>query len=233
MIFILTATVNVFFDVHPSFSNSVVRRSEYIENLKFLSSNLIASSFIDSEIYFIENSSDLVENFDLYPDLPNVKYITFDQDLNSMKGKGYCEIQMIDHILKTVQSCSFFIKVTGRYSISNWQELLISLQSVRSPHCLLGTEEINYISNQFSSRFFLCSIPFWKSVFMQTMLSKVNDNHGYFIEHALFDLSLFCKPLIFNVLPSKNASSATTSSSLRISPFLRYIKKFVYFLVRS
>ena len=232
MIFIITATVNVFLDVHPVHSNSVLRRKEYIQNLKMLSASLSKSSLSNCKIYFVENSLDLVDNLNLYPQLPNLQYVNFDKTYDSAKGKGYCEIEMINYVLENIDSCELFVKITGRYSISNLHHVLDQLSLLNYASELLGTEEINVISKQFSSRFFFASISYWKSIFVQTMLSKVDDNIGYFIEHSLYDLSLFYKPVTLDVLPSSSATSATTSNSLRINPIMRLLKKLVYLFVK-
>ncbi len=230
MIFILTATVNVFLDVHPDFACSSRRRNEYIQNLTHLSSILL---HYDHKIFFVENSSDLVDNLGFYPNLSNVEYIALNQSSTSVRGKGYCEIEMINHVLKIVGPCDFFIKITGRYSISNWHKILVNLRSINYCDHLIGTEDINFLSHQFSSRFFLISYSLWRSKFAQTFLAHVNDNFGYFIEHALFDLSRFSDPIVFDVLPSRIATSATTSSSLRMNPLVSRLKKFIYVLLKS
>ena len=233
MIFIITATVNVFLKVHPVYSNSVLRRNDYIQNLKILSASLLNSTLSNYKIFFVENSSDLVDNFSLYPELPNLHYVNFDRTFDYSKGKGYCEIQMINHILENLDSRDLFVKITGRYSIANLQHVLDKLSILNHASELLGTEEINVISKQFSSRFFFASISYWKSIFAQAMLSKVDDNIGYFIEHSLYDLSLFYKPVTLDVLPSSSATSATTSNSLRINPFKRLLKRIVYLFIKS
>ena len=232
MIFIITATVNVFLDVHPDHSSSISRRNEYIQNLISLNTSLSRSNLSTYKIFFIENSSDLVCNLNLYPHLSNVEYVNFDRNLNFSRGKGYCEIQMINHVLDSFDSSSFFVKVTGRYFIANWHYIFKKLPLRNHSPNLLGTEEINVISKQFSSRFFLASFSCWRSKFAQAMLSKVDDNIGYFIEHALYDLSCFYKPVILDVLPSRTATSATTSNRLRLNPFMRLFKKIIYLFVK-
>ena len=232
MIFIVTATVNVFLDVHPDHSSSVSRRNEYIGNLMVLSSSLLRSSLSNSKIFFVENSSDLVHNFNLYPNLSNVEYVNSDRMMNSSKGKGACEIEMINNVLHGLNSSCLFVKITGRYSISNLNDILTTFPSINNSLEILGTEEINVISKQFSSRFFFSSIPFWTSTYSQAMLSKVDDNVGYFIEHALYDLSLISKKVILDVLPSRTATSATTAYNLRLNPFKRLLKRIVFFFVK-
>lgn len=232
MIFIITATVNVFLDVHPDHSYSASRRNDYIQNLRSLSATLFSSSLSNYKILFVENSSDLVDNLHLYPQLPNLEYVNFNKPLDFSKGKGFCEIEMINFILDDLESCDLFVKITGRYSIANMHHVLHKLRLLNHSSDLLGTEEVNSISNQFSSRFFFASISCWKSLFVQSMLLKVDDNVGYFIEHSLYDLSLFYTPVILDVLPSSSATSATTSNSLRVNPILRLLKKLVYLVVK-
>lgn len=231
MIFIITATVNVFLDVHPDHSSSVARRNQYIENLMLLSSSLLRSPLSSCKIFFVENSSDLVHNFNLYPSLSNVEYVNYDKIMNSSKGKGACEIEMVNNVLHGLDYSCSFVKITGRYSISNLNEVLVQLSLINNSFEILGTEEINVLSKQFSSRLFFSSIPFWTSRYAQAMLSKVDDNIGYFIEHALYDLSLISKHVILDVLPSTTATSATTANNLRLHPARSLLKRIVFFFV--
>ena len=163
----------------------------------------------------------------------NVEYINFDRDLIFSKGKGYCEIQMINYALEGLDSCDFFVKITGRYSISNWNTILKRLLLINNSPELLGTEEINFISNQFSSRLFFISFSYWRSKFVQFMLSKVDDNNGYFIEHSLYNLSLYTQPILLDVVHSNSATSATTSRNLRENPIKQQLKSIIYFFLNT
>ncbi|HJI74602.1 MAG TPA: hypothetical protein OIM03_10105 [Veillonellaceae bacterium] len=94
-----------------------VRRLEYLKALNYYSQY--------GKIYFLENSGYDIESDEAFTSIPNVNYRKFPRDENDRHAIGYQEFKMLDDwILNEKNPPQSWIKLSGRYIIENFPEIL-------------------------------------------------------------------------------------------------------------
>jgi len=111
------------------------------------------------------------------------------------KGKGYQEYLMINNT-QLIQSNSSFIKLSGRYCFSNFN--MIISQCFDSKNIVCTHDIVGKLTH--SSIFYL---PKGLSVnlFSTPCFSHINDDAGFYFEHALFESLRSFKTVSFNSRP--------------------------------
>ena len=130
--------------------------------------------------------------------IKNTEYYGFD----NKKGKGFNEYLMIKLALersKTLNECTHFLKITGRYPMLNILEMLgemekrgkqkammTDIKEFRLYEKLRGT---SYGSRWGDSRFFLVAVDFYKQNLMNCYKEMDESVYGKYAEDYLYELS--------------------------------------------
>lgn len=116
----------------------------------------------------------------------NVEFVTFQNntDLVRVKGKGYGEGEIVLHALthsKTLAAAQFFAKCTAKLYVRNYAKCL----AVFNGKFMCGVYGKNSI-RCLDTRFYVSSREFWLKYFADAHF-RVDDPHGYYIEHSYLD----------------------------------------------
>lgn len=127
-----------------------------------------------------------------------------DYGFDNRKGKGYNEYLMIKLALQrsqTLQSCSHFMKITGRYPMLNIKEMLAEMEKRgRDKVMMCDVKEFklyeklrgtSYGSRWGDSRYFLMSVEFYKCHLMDCYQEMDDCIFGKYAEDFIYNLS--CK----------------------------------------
>lgn len=127
---------------------------------------------------------------------------TEDFGFDNRKGKGYNEYLMIKLALQrsqTLQSCSHFLKITGRYPMLNIKEMLGEMEKRgRDKVMMCDVKEFklyeklrgtSYGSRWGDSRYFLMSVDFYKHHLMDCYREMDDRNYGKYAEDYIYQLS--------------------------------------------
>lgn len=136
--------------------------------------------------------------------LPNETRNKEDYGFDNSKGKGYNEYLMIKlAILRshTLQSCSHFLKITGRYPMLNIKEMLGEMEKRgRDKVMMCDVKEFkiyeklrgtSYGSRWGDSRYFLMSVDFYKTHLLDCYQEMDESVFGKYAEDYIYQLS--CK----------------------------------------
>lgn len=173
---IITATItpNSNFVVQ---SDALARRNEYLEVLKYYSSNF------SGDIYFVENSAfdfEKDEGFQTLTKQENVFILNFPKSNAFKKGKGYQEFEVLDKVLSQLENkYEEFIKVSGRYLTTNFKELITQENS----GIVIDRHQKKKVA---ITSFFRCKMDFYQKE-IRGCFKNVNDDKGIFIEHVIYD----------------------------------------------
>lgn len=163
-------------------ANPHQRRNEYLENLKFYS-----SEFPDYTVFFLENS---VYNFSSDTEFTsvlsskNITLIKFPVSDKFEQGKGYQEFEMLDKVIE--QECKnykYFVKITGRYRVLNLKNLL-------STNCETILLDLHKKPAVAQTNVFMVNGMFYRENFMG-LYKQVDDSKGIFIEKIIYNKIIF------------------------------------------
>lgn len=124
---ILTGTI-IPNSVHTSHIDPLSRLDDYMTALQFY-----CEALSHDDIYFIENSEFDLSSHKQFTELQSknhFKVIRYPKSTEYNKGKGYQEFEMVQKAVEDLRKqYNFFIKITGRYRITNIQKLIKNLYS--------------------------------------------------------------------------------------------------------
>lgn len=177
---ILTATVRPSHQKNLMVIDPVVREQEYIVSLK----NWIHCSRID-RIYFCDNSGwDLSAIKESVNCCERVKFISVpSQDREIEKGKGYCEVGLIEAAIKEIENsnpASRIVKSTGRNWVSNSDKVLSDFPA----NCHILTSDLSRNLRYSDSRFFVAPLSFYRDYVVREK-HFLNDDAGFAFENML------------------------------------------------
>ncbi|MBC3537804.1 hypothetical protein [Megasphaera hominis] len=191
---VLTGTIKPTTDT-TKYKDWKSRRREYLESLNYY------SSF--GKIYFLENSDYDLENDKEFINIPNVVYRKFSKDKNNNHNIGYQEFKMLDDwILNEENPPSRWIKLSGRYIIENFAEILNQAQksdkelimdltiNKRWADTYLFCIDTSFYKKNFAGIYVYCA-PFVaiESVLYDSLCYyKLLDNIEFFKREPLFDV---------------------------------------------
>ena len=215
---VLTATIipNAILTEHSDFMQ---RRTEYLKAIDFY------QRFAD--VYFLENSSyDLASDAE-FSKYKNVHIRKFPISGYPQKGKGFQEFEMLDAWLSAeVSPPSHWIKVTGRYIVQNFSEILQDCSDNKEDELII---ERKFFRSKFTRTDIFCV----KSSFYRSHLlgayKHCNDASRRYIEHVV---SAKIKNLdhvrVFGVTPLIARISGSTGKAYKIT----LIEKMKYWINR-
>jgi hypothetical protein len=172
---IITATItpNSNFISH---ANPKERRTEYLEVLKYYITNY------SGDIYFTENSAYNFDDDEAFQNLfkqKNVFFLNFQKSTEIEKGKGYQEFKVLDELVSKLENkYDEFIKVTGRYLVTNFN----TLAKQENKGIIIDRHEIKKVA---ITSFFKCNMDIYQSL-IKNSYKEVNDAQGIFIEHIIY-----------------------------------------------
>ena len=140
------------------------------------------------KIVFCDNSLCPKEEFEIYKKkaIQNKKefeYLTFmgNKEKAIKQGKGYGEGEIIEYVLinsQLFQDEDYFVKITGRLRVRNINKILPSMKAI---------VRINmFNSERVDTRLYGMPVTIYKR-FLIHAYYNVDDNNGYYLEHAFTD----------------------------------------------
>lgn len=154
------------------------RRDEYYSSLLFYAAN-----FQKDDLYFLENSS-----YDFSTDIEFQK-LFLDKRITLLKfpvsdkfnqGKGYQEFEMLDAaVSKLSDSYNSFIKITGRYQVSN-------LKGLTNFYCDGLVADFHKKFKVTQTNVFYFNGNFYNK-YLKSLYLKVNDDKGIYIERVIYE----------------------------------------------
>lgn len=183
MILLLTGCITPDGMSYTFLNNKEEREKQYVDAIRYY---LLNTHY---PIVFAENSgTDISCLFDDYIKSGRMEYISFHGNLNKERGKGYGECEILQYALEHSTiikklNCEHIVKITGRLRIKNIK-ILISFHTLFSGK----RTTICSINSDFSfpdSRIIIASKEFYYSFLKKK--EYIDDNKGYFFEHALCD----------------------------------------------
>ena len=215
---VLTATIipNAILTEHSDFMQ---RRAEYLKAIDFY------QRFAD--VYFLENSSyDLASDAE-FSKYKNVHIRKFPISGYPQKGKGFQEFEMLDAWLSAeVSPPSHWIKVTGRYIVQNFSEILQDCSDSKEDELMI---ERKFFHSKFARTDIFCV----RSSFYQSHLlgayQHCNDASRRYIEHVISSKIKNLEHVrVFGVTPLIVRISGSTGRAYKITP----IEKIKYWISR-
>ena len=221
---------------YTALSNIEERKAQYIEAIHYYLSNTNYS------IVFVENSgTDMSDLFTHYIHSGRMEYLTFHGNQNKERGKGYGECEIIqyalDHSDIIRSDCHKQItKITGRLIVKNIKAIIrlhTALFPKRTVFCSINSD-LSFPD----SRLIIAPTDFFH-LFLRVK-ERINDQKGYYFEHALCDTlkkeKAYCySPFFINPL-IKGMSGSTgvqyTEERQTLSFIYRYAK-YAYSLRRK
>lgn len=148
------------------------RLDDYIKAFKFYNS-------LGFKIVWIDNS-----NYDLsfLNSFSNTEYFSF-LSLESFKGKGHGELEIIKYGLensKFLDSCSFFVKISGRYMISNFIQFISKIEFTSIKHFCNFSRNLNWAD----TRIIVFEQSFLNNFFIPTMDKYLDEPNGEYFEKS-------------------------------------------------
>ncbi|KJF92741.1 hypothetical protein UB33_05965 [Photobacterium angustum] len=179
---LITASIDVF-SPHTAICDKEERLNQYISALKEIFSQKV---FLN--IVFCENTGYSKQEFLNKVDVPeyvNFEYISFNGDKNCVLifGKGYGEGEIIKYSLnqsELLNHYEYFFKLTGRLYVRNISMFL------RKETKTFFFRPPSLEQNKIDTRFYCVSKNFYLNNLLNAYLD-VNDDKGYFLEHAFND----------------------------------------------
>lgn len=184
IVLLLTGCINPNGMAYTSLNDKEERKRQYVNAIRHY---LIHTDF---PVIFTENSDTDISSL-FQDDIKTGRFecLTFQGNRNKEKGKGYGECEIIQYalnnsILIKSQKDLRIVKITGRLIISNIRHVIFLhtiISSSRTTFCMINSD-LSFPD----SRIILAHISFYKAFLMYK--EKINDNEGYFFEHALCDI---------------------------------------------
>ena len=132
------------------------------------------------KVYFLENSSITKKELTKAIQMPEVEVVKFPLSNFTDKGKGYQEFEMLDTFVDKILVEDWFLKITGRYRISNVRELISSNTPVIPRFELKARRKICLTS------YFLSSKEFYR-MHILGLHKSMDDENGRWSERVLYD----------------------------------------------
>ena len=221
MCLIITGTIKPSNDVFAlAVSDSGIREKQYLNSIKYY----IEKTKI-KKIIFCDNSG-FHENAGLNELArecnKELEWISFigDNAMVSERGKGFGECEIMNRIFSTsklINTCSSFVKVTGRLIVKNI-DLVIWTAKKNNIYC-------DIYQDMFLTYFYLMPVETYASYFTDAN-KNVDDKSGVFLEHCYYRIILDnrLKPKMFSVYPNINGVSGSTGKSYYLSLGKRFKK---------
>lgn len=99
------------------------------------------------------------------------------------KGKGYQEFQMLDVFVKSMLTEDCFVKITGRYIYSNFQQLYSSILAERAQHDIL-IDSFMVQKTAITSLFYIAREAYCRC--LANSYLQMNDPAGVWAEHVVY-----------------------------------------------
>lgn len=228
MILLLTGCITPAGMAYTFLSNPEERKMQYINAIRFYLSQT------NYPIVFSENSgTDLSNLFEKEIRSGRLEYLFFSGNHNKERGKGFGECEIIQYALdnsRIIKSTNdqYIAKITGRLIIRNiasiirWHTFFFSHQTV---FCAINSD-LSFPD----SRFIIAPKDFFHSILL--LKDKINDNNGYFFEHALYDALKNEKSVSYSpffIYPQIEGNSGSTGKRYTRKPatpsfIYRYVK---------
>jgi hypothetical protein len=224
-VILLTASIKVGEIVNTKYTNSELRKNDYINSLFYYLNRT------NNKIVFVENTNtDLSEYFFKYIEDGRLEMLTFEGNkFNPNLGKSFGEIEIIEFAInnsKILNSCNNILKITGRYQILNINTLNLLFQKYENS--LIGSFFCKL--EMMDSRIFLAPRFFY----LQCLLEYkhfIDESKQKYFEHAL---ALACFKFLsnpnniffeFNHLPRIHGTFATFNK--------KYNSRLIYYVFRN
>lgn len=140
-------------------------------------------------VVFVENSNTKSNNIiELGKQNPNLEYLTFESK-ESHLGKSKGEIEIINFALKNsqlLQSVDYIIKITGRYLISNIDQLILPTNDIEKPVYMNPTRNLRWAD----TRIMMMKKSYYFKFFIPLATKYLDESKGVFMEN-IFIKSLF------------------------------------------
>lgn len=226
----LTATIEVKNVVFTERNCTTDRLNDYFNSFKFwlLHKDVKNIIFIENSGYDLSIFKTLAANSS-----KNIEFLSYIEDSFDPKfGKGYGEKLIFNHLVKysfLLYKCEKFIKISGRYVVTNYRKILHKFNLNTDIYCDL-TKNLTYSE----SVFFGGSIYFLTDYIYKNNFS-INDSKGIYFEHFLAQCYLngIKDNLIFQffiIKPSIIGYSGTTNFIIKPNLLKNYILSFATFL---
>ena len=153
-IIVLTGTIipNVF---RGDFLSIDERRKDYLKAIRYY------TRF--GRVFFIENSDYDFSADEEFNKIDNLNIIQFPKSEYYDKGKGFQEFELLDRFVSTLQNeYSSFIKITGRYIISDFASIYADCKNADVPFII----DTSYKDKHALTYMFYSTIKFYKSHLM-------------------------------------------------------------------
>lgn len=152
-----------------------MRRQQYLATIKFY------RQF--APVYFVENSAyDLVSDKD-FSALADVTIVKCPVSSEFSRGKGYQEFEMLDRFFSLADIPDFMIKVTGRYIIENFAEVMKDCISKGDAKVLINLHR----RSKFADTYLLGFDTLYYQQNLLNLYRLVDDEHGVYVEHVYYD----------------------------------------------
>lgn len=158
-------------------TNALDREMDYFSSIKKWLSYGIGVTFCENSNY----NSEVIEN--LANDHEVLEIIKYKSNVSYL-GKGHGEIELFEYAMlnsRYLSTSDYIIKVTGRYSIANFEKIY---------SWLLGTKpfDISVILSRklkwADSRFFIFTPKFY-ALYMCKNINRIDESAGVYFEHVL------------------------------------------------
>ena len=189
MVIIVTATIAPKANMHQLVLKDKDQRLQQYKNAL----NSIMDARPDAKIVFCDNSGFGTDGFeeekaDAKDKGIQLEILSFpgDSDAVIRQGKGYGEGEIISHVLsesKLMRNEQYLIKITGRLRVDNIADLV---SRVNQDRVYFNIPNIHK-KDLFDTRIYAMPVKTYKEYF-ETAYKKVDDNQGYYIEHAFTDV---------------------------------------------
>lgn len=215
--------------VYTSYNNPQIRLKEYLFAIKFYKIH-----FKDDDIYFLENSEfDLSNNSDflMLKQEINFSLLKYNKSERYNEGKGYQEFEMLDSAVESLKNnYNSFIKITGRYLISNAFELT-------NFNCKGIVVDLNTREKRADTYFLYFTQEFYTG-YLKNEFKKVNDSAGIFIEHVVYNKIVYSNMLNYSnlffktpLLEGVTGSYGLTLKRNKLKVIIRDCGRFIYNLL--
>ncbi len=144
-----------------------------------------------------------------------VKFLSMKPSAQPERGKGYQEFEMLDEVVDSISgSYESFVKVTGRYVVSNAEALMKNVPA--------GIRIDRHRKMKVAiTGFFHCRTDFYLQ-HLRGAYREAHDDEGVFIEHVLYNI-LATMPdhqiELFNRNPDYRGVSGSHGNSMQRHPF--------------
>ena len=180
-------------------------------------------------IIFIENSGSNLEYFKNYSEKIKNKRIeiissnvndTYDKSLGKGYGEHLCYKEIIQKS-KILNETDYFIIVTGRHIISNFEKIYQEFISSKSDVCLNLIDSLKFAD----ANIYYGTLKFFKN-YVLPETEKINDTNGKWLEHSVADATLkaIADGMIFKQLGTHPDVIGFIGTNNKVRK-IRYLKK--------